>query len=221
MSVNPIELLIWARGPGFSAAVAVCVFGLVLRGFEILSLGRKTDLAPARAGSPGSGARTVLSRFAPAPGMLRQAPLTVVGGYVFHLGWFAVLLLFVPHVEIARAALGIGWPGLPSPLVDALALASMGALALLLADRLIDRVKRLLSDAGDYLAWGLSFLPLLTGYLALHHLLLDYTLMLALHVLSAELLLALLPFTRLTHALTSFLARWYTGKAFGRRGVAA
>jgi nitrate reductase gamma subunit len=45
--------------------------------------------------------------------------------------------------------------------------------------------------------------------------------MLALHVLSAEALMALLPFTTLVHALTLFFARWYNGDAFARKGVAS
>ena len=71
------------------------------------------------------------------------------------------------------------------------------------------------------LAWALTFLPLLTGYLALHHLLLDYTWMLALHILSVEALMVLLPFTKLTHTVTVFFARWYNGEAFARKGVAS
>jgi nitrate reductase gamma subunit len=49
--------------------------------------------------------------------------------------------------------------------------------------------------------------------------LLPYTLMLALHILSVEILLIVLPFTKLFHAFTLFGSRWYNGKVNGQRGV--
>jgi nitrate reductase gamma subunit len=89
-----------------------------------------------------------------------------------------------------------------------------------LVSRIHDPVKRLLSTLQDYFVWLLTFLPLATGYLAFHHMLFDYTWMLALHLLCAELLLALIPFTKLFHVISLFISRWYTGSLFGRKGVA-
>lgn len=221
MNSPAMDLLIWARGTGFSWALAIALFGLTLRVFEILSLGRKPDLAPPREHSPGSGWRTIFSRSLPPPGMVRASPVTYFGGYVFHIGFLLIVVLFVPHIEVVRGVLGLSWPGLPSPLVDMIAVASLLALIAVLIDRMTNKVKRMLSGWGDYFAWLLTFLPLATGYLAYHHLLLDYTLMLALHILSVELLLVALPFTKLTHVVTLFFARWYNGDWFGRRGVAS
>ena len=47
--MNGLELLVWARGPGLALALAILVGGVLLRFIEILSLGRKADLSPARA----------------------------------------------------------------------------------------------------------------------------------------------------------------------------
>jgi nitrate reductase gamma subunit len=60
----------------------------------------------------------------------------------------------------------------------------------------------------------------LTGYLAVKHLLLPYTTMLAIHILSVELFLVMLPFTKLIHTFTVFVSRWYNGDISGRKGVA-
>ena len=49
--------------------------------------------------------------------------------------------------------------------------------------------------------------------------LLPYTLMLALHLLSVELLMVVAPFTKLTHMFSFATARWYQGYQAGRRGV--
>lgn len=219
--MSAMELLLWARGPGLGIAVAIFLFGMTLRLFEIYSLGRKTDLAAPRSPTPGSGWRTVFSRSLPYQGTWRRSGLTVVTGFVFHIGLFIVLLFLLPHIKLIHSLTGLSWPALPTSLVDLVTVLTLIALLVVLVHRLMDPVKRLLSGFGDYLAWAVTFLPLLTGYMAYHHLMLDYTLLLALHILSAELLLVVFPFTKLTHTFTLFIARWYNGDIAARKGVAS
>jgi len=95
------------------------------------------------------------------------------------------------------------------------------ALVAMLIHRVQHPVMRFLSTFEDYLTWTLTLLPLLTGYLAYHRLINPYPLALGLHILSIELLLIAFPFTKLTHAVTAFIARWYNGAIFGRKGVRA
>jgi nitrate reductase gamma subunit len=57
--------------------------------------------------------------------------------------------------------------------------------------------------------------------MAYHHLLFDYTLMLSLHILSVDLLLVVLPFTKLFHMFSLFISRWFNGDWFARKGVAS
>jgi nitrate reductase gamma subunit len=219
--MNHLDLLTFARGSALNWALIIFVAGVVLRLFEIFGLSRKPDLARPRTDSPGSGWRTMFTRSIPPQGMLKRDPVTYIGGYAFHLGLFFAIFFFAPHIEFFRSLTGLSWPALPSALVDASVVAAIVALAVLLAHRLNNPVKRMLSGFGDYLAWTVTLLPLLTGYMAYHHLMLEYTLMLALHIFSVELLLVLLPFTKLFHTFSVFVSRWYNGDFFGRKGVAS
>ncbi len=219
--MNHLELLTLARGGVLNWALMVFAAGIVLRLFEIFGLGRKADLSRPRAITRGSGWRTMLTRSLPPEGMLKRDPVTYISGYVFHLGLFLAIFFLAPHIELFRSFTGLRWPNLPTPLVDASVVAAMVALGVLLAHRLNHRVKRMLSGMGDYIAWAVTFLPLLTGYMAYHHLFVEYTLMLALHLFSVELLLVLLPFTKLFHTFSLFISRWYNGDIFGRKGVAS
>ena len=219
--MNHLDLLTFARGSALNWALIIFAAGVVLRLFEIFGLGRQIDLAQPRTDSPGSGWRTMFTRSLPPQGLLKRDAVTYIGGYVFHLGLLATIFFFAPHIEFIRDLFGIGWPSLPSALVDASAVAAIAALLVLLAHRLTNPVKRMLSGYGDYLAWALTLLPLLTGYLAYHHLLFEYTLMFALHLFSVELLLVLLPFTKLFHTFSVFISRWYNGDIFGKKGVAS
>lgn len=219
--MSETDLLLWARGPGFRWALGLFLLGMALRGFELFSLGRRRDLSAPRTHSPGAGWRTIFTRSLPKWSTWRRAPATPLIAYSFHIGFFATLLLFPPHIELARDISGISWPALPSPLIDALAQLTLLAVAGLAAGRVLDPVKRLISGFDDYFVLLLSALPLLTGYFAFHHQILPYTLMLALHILSAELLLALMPFTSLVHFATLAVGRWYNGDIAGRKGVAS
>lgn len=218
--MNEMALLNWARGPGLQIATLVMVAGLVLRLIETWSLGRTKDISPVRPGQGGAGWRTLITRSLPKAVFLRDSYFTYLFGYTFHLGLLITLLFFVPHIALFSSQFGIHWPGLPSAVIDAVALLSIVALVATLVHRLYHPVKRFLSTFGDYLAWTVTLLPLLTGYLAVHHLLLPYTAMLVVHILSVELLMVLLPFTKLFHAASTFVSRWYNGEILGHRGAA-
>ncbi len=213
------ELLALARGLGFDIAITVFVVGMLLRLLETLSLGQKPDLSAPRGSGPEGALRTIVSRTLPRKSVFDKEPLRIINGYILHIGFFIVLFLYEPHIELFETALGISWPGLPSGVIDAVGAITLISLIAALVIRLNNKVMRFLSTPGDYLAWLVTLLPVLTGYLAYNHLLLPYTLMLALHLLSVELLLVVAPFSKLTHMFSFAMARWYQGYQAGRRGV--
>ena len=217
--MGQLQFLTWVRGTGLNIALAIFVLGVLWRLAEIYGLGRKKDLSAPRSTSGASGWATILRRSLPPPGMLPTSPVSYIGGYVFHVGLAVVIFLFAPHIALLTSLIGAVWPGLPSQVVDFITVVTMAAMIAVLVDRVAKPVKRFLSTFGDWFTWTLTFLPLLTGWLAVHHLLLPYTLMLALHILSVELLLVFLPFTKLFHAFTAFGSRWFNGAVNGHKGV--
>jgi nitrate reductase gamma subunit len=138
---------------------------------------------------------------------------------VFHIGLAIIIFLFIPHIKLIESLVGVSWPGLPSQVVDLVTVVTLAAMIVLLADRIMKPTKRYLSGFQDWFTWTLTFLPVLTGWLAVQHLLLPYTTMLALHILTAELLLVFIPFTKLFHAFTVFGSRWFNGAVNGHKGV--
>lgn len=218
--MNDMQFLTWVRGTGLNWAIGIFVLGVLWRLLEIYTLGRKKDLSAARATPGASGWHTVVRRTLPMPQMLKKAPVTILGGAVFHVGMALVVFFFAPHIKMIQSLLGVSWPSLPSQLIDLIAIVTLGAMVVVLVDRIKNPVKRFLSTFEDWFTWGLTFLPLLTGWLAVRHLLLPYTTMLALHIVSIELLLIFLPFTKLFHAFTVFGSRWLNGTINGHKGVA-
>lgn len=213
------EFLNWTRSTGLQIALTVFIFGITLRFLEIYLLGRKKDYFVSRGSRFSGGIRTIFSRFGVNASTLHRSAFVVIAGYVFHLGFFSVLLFLIPHIQLFKAAIGIEWIGLPTPIISAIAIMTMLAMLALLINRLTNPVLRFLSTGADFLVWMVTFLPLLTGYFTVYHLFFPYSLMLALHILSVEILLIVFPFTKLMHTFTLFLARWYTGANAAQRGV--
>ena len=219
--MNPQELLYWVRGTGLQLAAAVFVLGMSYRMLHLALLGRKKNLAAARGSEWGPGLRTIWRRSFALPELSARGKFTVIAGYLFHLGFLITLFFLSQHIDLLRAVFGFGWKALPRSIIDITAILAIAALIALLVHRIMDPVKRMLSGFEDYLSWTLSFLPLLTGFMLLRGIGADYTHLMILHLLSVELLLIAIPFTKLAHMLSTFSARWYNGAIAGYKGVKA
>jgi nitrate reductase gamma subunit len=217
--MSEIDFLNWVRGPGFQIATIILVAGIVIRILEILMLGRKANLAEAKGSEMSSGMKTIFTRSIPDPDTFKRSAFVVIAGYIFHIGLFVTIFLFAPHILLIKDIIGFGWPSAPTPIVDALAVISIIALLALLAHRLNDKVRRYLTHSEDILVWFVTIAPLVTGYIAFHRIGMTGPMLLGIHILSVELLMVVFPFTKLMHAFTLFLARWYNGATSGYRGV--
>jgi len=218
--MSETELLLWVRGPALQIATVIFLLGVAVRILEILMLGRKTDLAEARGSALAGGLRTIITRSLADRNTLRRNMFNEVAGYIFHIGFFVVLLFYAPHILLFKDTLGLSWPALPTPVVDAITIVTMITLVAVLLHRLVHPVMRFLSKFQDYLVWLVTFLPLVTGYLAFHRIgIAAPSTLLVAHILSVELLMVVFPFTKLMHAFTIFMSRYYNGAIAGYRGV--
>jgi nitrate reductase gamma subunit len=213
------EFLLWVRGPALQIATIVFVLGIVVRILQMVMLGRKANLAEARGSALAGGLRTMVTRSVPDRGTFQRSTFTIVSGYIFHIGLFVTIFLYAPHILLIDEVFGVSWPALPTPVVDATAVVTNIALLAVLIHRIKDPVMRFLSGFSDYLVWLVTFLPLFTGYIAFHRIGLSPPMLIALHILSVELLMVVFPFTKLMHTFSLFIARYYNGAIAGYKGV--
>ena len=139
--------------------------------------------------------------------------------YVMHIGLFAVIFLFTPHIVFFEGFLGFDWPGLPNNVIYLLGVATVVSGIALLVRRLTSPVLKLISNFDDYFSWFVTMLPLVTGLLIPVRALFRYEDLLAIHILSVALLLIWLPFGKLGHTFLVFVTRGTTGMVFERRGA--
>jgi len=121
--------------------------------------------------------------------------------FIFHVGIIGVPVFLAGHVAIWRESFGIGWWTLPPALADWLTLATIVAATGLLVGRAWNRASRELSRLQDWMLPILCIVPCITGFLTAHPVWspIDAQLMYLFHLLSAELLLILVPFSKLVH----------------------
>jgi nitrate reductase gamma subunit len=218
-----MTLLDFARGPALHWSLIILVGGILLRLVGALLLARARYLSkPRSTHTVWAGIRAIIMRSFPPHAMHTRIFLQHAVGWVMHVGLFIVILFYVPHIEFIRGMTGLHWPGVPSVVISIAGGVTIAVMIFLLFRRMTNPVLRKISTADDYVSWLVTFLPLATGMMAFAHLpLLRYETMLALHILTVELLFIWIPFGKLMHMFTFIPSRAQVGAWFERRGVQA
>ena len=209
-------------GPAVWIAMTVFVSGLLVRIVFLIGLSREKDRGVYNHASFGWGVRSILHWVFPWAGAAtRQQPVFALAVFVFHLCLVGVPLLLEAHNILWDEAFGYRLWSMPDALADALTIAMIASGVFLLVRRLLRPEVRVLTGAWDYALLILTMLPFVSGMLAYHQWG-DYETMFYLHVVSGELLLIIIPFTKLSHMILFFFTRAFIGfEMGGRRGARA
>jgi nitrate reductase gamma subunit len=217
-----MTLLDFARGPALQWALIIMIAGVVWRLVGALFLVRTRALSKPRSNRlMWAAVRTVFGRSWLNREIAKTSMFQQITGYVFHIGLFIVILLFVPHIEFFKGILGFGWPGVPNEIVTVSAALTIAILVALLVRRMTNPVLKAISNADDYISWIVTTAPLVTGLMAFAHLGPRYETMLAIHLLTVAALMVWIPFGKLMHMLLFIPSRAQLGVKFERRGIEA
>jgi len=126
---------------------------------------------------------------------------------VFHVLLFAVPLLLLAHNSLIKESIGFSLPSLPEFFTDFLTLIFLMCAFFFLARRVFVRRVRAISSLYDIFVLLVTMAPFLTGFIAYHQWF-DYKIVITAHVLSGELMLIVIPFTKLGHMLFFFFYRF-------------
>lgn len=120
---------------------------------------------------------------------------------VFHVGVIVVPVFFAGHTALWGRRLGLWLPSLPAWAADALSLVTIVAVSWLLVGRAATRAARHLSQAQDWILPALLLLVFLAGLGVAHPTWspVNARALYLVHLLAGELLLVLVPFSKLQH----------------------
>jgi len=112
--------------------------------------------------------------------------------------------------------LGFGWPALPKVWADWLTLLTIATAAGLLIGRISSRASRFISRKQDFLWPVLLLIPFISGYACANLSVAPklYQFLMLLHVLSAQLIFVLLPFTKIAHCVLMPLSQLISALAW-------
>lgn len=144
----------------------------------------------------------------------RKNPAMTVATFAFHILLFLAPIFLLGHVVLWDQAFGISLPALPEDITDLMAVAVIAVCCFFAGRRIILPEVRFVTSLMDWVVLVMVALPFVTGVLAYHQVL-NYDLMIILHIIAGELMLAAIPFTRLSHMLFGFFSRAYMGSEFG------
>jgi len=195
------EWIQFAGGPLFRAALAFMLLGLARRAalgaWEIVRALR-------RAGDKQLPYRQVLGatlRWLIPVDRLGNRALFGATTLVFHLSVIPVPLLLAGHIALWEPVLGFSWPALPNWAATLLTVAAVASALGLVVQRIASRPTRALSRLEDYALPLVVALPFASGFLVMHPAWnpFSYEATLLAHVLSADLVIVLMPVTKLSH----------------------
>lgn len=215
-------ILEFSRGPFFLAALLVFIVGMTYRLTRLLVLGQQRGHSWTRPNRVQGVGQSYLEGifilpFIPSVKYILNGNIvTFLAGGLFHLGLFVVIFLSTPHMLAWKSLLGLGWPTLPTPIVDWLAAGAIVAMIALAINRLIHPVLKLLTSLPTWVNLAVVFLPMVTGYMMTHHLWLRYEVLYSLHMLTVDVLLIWIPMSRISHLMFYFFSRTIRGMEFSK-----
>jgi len=144
---------------------------------------------------------------------MKKRPIMTIGTFVFHISLIITPLFLLPHNLLWYESWNISWWCFPETFADIMTVLVICSCVFFLVRRLVVPEVQLVTHPSDYVLLLIALAPFLTGFLAYHQWFV-YKPMLLVHILTGELLLISIPFTRLTHMFLFFVAKAYMGSEF-------
>ena len=144
----------------------------------------------------------------------RRHPVLTVVTFAFHICLIITPIFLLAHVVLWDEAFGVNWWFLPDNLAIVMTLIVIAGCVFFLVRRLVSPEVQYVTSASDYVILAIVAAPFITGFLAYYQWF-GYPFFMVLHVVSGEVMLIAIPFTRLSHMLFAPLTRAYMGSEFG------
>jgi nitrate reductase gamma subunit len=211
--MNRIYLLL--TGPVMWACFIVFIFGIIYQVSRLYSLAKKREATMFSYISLQYSLRSIIHWVTPfASHNMRRQPVKTVLGFLFHICLILTPVFLPAHIMLIDEAFDISYLGLPWMLPDVMAVLVIIGTLFFMARRILKPEVRYVTTVSDYLLLFAVAAPFFTGLWLVYHLP-GYDYVFILHILSGQVMLVIIPFTRLSHIFLGLFSRAYTGSEFG------
>lgn len=205
----------FVTGPLAWAAWGIFLLGSAWRLVSMYQLAKKKDASSLAFMDWGFSLRSIVNWLIPFNALgWKKNPAMTVATFAFHICLFVGPIFLAAHVMLWDQFFGISYVSLPDNVADIMTLVVIAACLYFAGRRFMQPEVRYITTGQDWLALVIVLAPFLTGFLAYHQVG-GYDLMIILHVVAGEIMLAAIPFTRLSHMVFAVFTRAYMGSEFG------
>ncbi len=205
----------FVRGPLLWVAILIFVGGCLYRLVQLGVLVHKKEKFIYSYLSLRYGLRSILHWSIPfAAENMRRNPILTLVAFAFHICLLVTPLFLLAHVILVDESWNIRWWSLPDGTAIFMTVIVIAGCVFFLLRRILQPEVRFVTSASDYAILAIVAAPFITGVLAYFQWF-GYPLLTILHILSGEIMLVAIPFTRLSHMLYAPLTRAYMGSEFG------
>ena len=202
-------------GPLVWLAFAIFIGGSIYRLISLIVLVHKKEPFIYSYMSLKYGLRSILRWSTPfATENMRKHPALTIVAFAFHICLILTPIFLLAHVTLVDESWNLSWWTLPDGAAEIMALIVIAGCAFFLVRRLVNPEVQYVTSASDFIILAIVASPFITGVVAYYQWF-GYQFFMILHILSGEIMLAAIPFTRLSHMFFAPLTRAYMGSEFG------
>ncbi|MFC1892021.1 TmcC family electron transfer complex membrane anchor subunit [Thermodesulfobacteriota bacterium] len=204
-----------ATGPLAWLAFIIFIAGSLYKVFSMINLAKKKEDFIFTYMSWKYSLRSILHWIMPFGSLgWRSKPVLTVVTFIFHICLFAVPLFLMSHVILFNEAFGTTWNGISDFAGDIMTIIVILSCLFFLIRRMTQKEVRFVTSPSDFVLLVIVASPFITGFIVYHQLF-AYQSMMVFHIITGEIMIAVIPFTRLSHMILSPLTRAYMGSEFG------
>jgi nitrate reductase gamma subunit len=210
-----MDLYLLTRGPFAWAAFLIFFYGCLYQIVFILAMGHRKKILYPWDGIKGSLRSFVFGLLPFASSYMRKNPVLTLVTAIFHICVFLVPLFLLAHIVLWYESWELLWWSLPESFADVMSISVIFSCIFFLGRRFFVPEVKNATKTGDILLLILVMTPFLTGFLATHQWG-PYRPILIAHIISSEILLSAIPFTRLGHMFFFWVSRAYMGAEYSK-----
>ncbi len=139
--------------------------------------------------------------------ILETNPAMATVSFIFHVCLFMAPMFLLAHNILLDLAFEVSFVSFSEKMSDSMTVVIIACGFFFFLRRIFVRRVRIITTVYDYMFLFIAVSPFLTGFLAYHHIF-NYHLMIVLHILSGELMLVMLPFSKFFHMIFFFISRF-------------